>query len=244
MTFAEVHGSPGERPRLAGLMRALWPVMVAFLLAGYLLRAAYPRPELPTTAVGVLLLLLALALAWAVQSMRLRFEGFLKGARGEETVGRILAFLPSDYRVFHGLSPAGAGAWGASPRQDFDHVVVGPTGIHLIETKSWRGRMTVEAGRLLCDGKPPDRAPMAQVRDAAHLLAATLATVMGRQLEIQPVICSALNTVVGGRTTLDGVIVCNAREVTMILREPGGERLSKEEVQAVAATLLDLENAN
>lgn len=68
-----------------------------------------------------------------------------KGARGEEQVGRILAPLRGlGYAVLHDL---GMG------RGNIDHVVVGPTGVFVVETKAWRGRVYLERGRrLMCSG--------------------------------------------------------------------------------------------
>ena len=62
-SHARVFGSPGERARLAGLVRATWPIFVVIAAGGYLVRAALPLPRLGSTAVGVLFLLLAIGLA-------------------------------------------------------------------------------------------------------------------------------------------------------------------------------------
>jgi hypothetical protein len=72
---------------------------------------------------------------------------FLIGASGEEEVMEHLAFLPDDYHVFNDLK-IDFGKWiywkkGKDGDKNIktsqiDHLVVGPTGIFLIETKKWR----------------------------------------------------------------------------------------------------------
>jgi Flp pilus assembly protein TadG len=61
------------------------------------------------------------------------------GLSGERHVGQVLAReLPQEYALINGLKlPRGAG--------DIDHVVVGPTGVFLLETKTMAGQIVCEA---------------------------------------------------------------------------------------------------
>jgi hypothetical protein len=70
---------------------------------------------------------------------RARAAQVMLGFSGERQVGRVLASeLPQEYVLFNGLSlPRGAG--------DIDHLVVGPTGLFLLETKTMAGRIICEA---------------------------------------------------------------------------------------------------
>ncbi len=87
------------------------------------------------------------ALAWEKER-----QSFRKGARGEAVVADILARLSDSYFVIHNL-PTSNGAYG-----DYDHVVIGPTGIFVIETKDWRGHVTTDGhGELLRNGYPTER---------------------------------------------------------------------------------------
>ena len=233
---ARVSGSPGERARVAGLVRAAWPLFAACVGAGYLLRAALPWPVLGTTAAGFLLLALALLFAGAVAVSRQRMASFVKGARGEERVARELAFLPGGYRVYHGVAlrhnaimPSGG---------DFDHIVVGPTGVFVVETKNWDGRITVEDGRILYDGNEPDRAPLDQVKAAANALRRALQEACGAEIAVRPVVCFAADSLSADSQGAAGVIVCNARSVNAVIRDSSEPPLP-ESVQAKAAALLD-----
>jgi hypothetical protein len=71
---------------------------------------------------------------------------FLKAATGEAHVGYILERFPDDYRVIHDLTTAFG---------NIDHVVVGPSGVYIIDTKNWKGVVTADGnGELLLNGRP------------------------------------------------------------------------------------------
>ena len=200
--FAEVRGTPGIGPRMSGLLRILWPLFAGALLAGWLVRAALPAPALGRAGAGAAMLLLALGLGVYVAWSRRRLEHFLKGARGEETAARALVFLPAGFEVFHGVRLPG----GAAGTVELDHVVVGPGGLFVIETKNWSGRITAAGGKILCDGREPDRPPLEQVRQAAAALRRTLAE--KEELPLQPVLSFAAGDLEAPVRGMEGVIVC------------------------------------
>ena len=214
--FARVTGSPGEAPRLTGLLRVIWPFVGSALVAGYLLRAAFPHPPLNTTAIGAGFLALAGVLAWSVSLGRHRLHSYLKGAKGEEWVARLLGFLPASFRVYHGMHVAGTLLKGGS---DYDHVVVGPTGVFLIETKNWAGRITVQDGEVLYNGEKPDRPPLMQVKAAAAALRRDLRAEAHRGVDVQPVLCFAEGLLQGGRAGAAGVLICTRHTLMDTLQE-------------------------
>lgn len=220
---ARVSGSPGERPRLAGLLLALWPILLIVAAGGYLLRAALPAPPLGTTLVGVLFLALGVALAYALTASRQRLEAFFKGARGEERVAHTLAFLPSGYHVFHGLAASSRSL--AQQARDYDHLVVGPRGVFLVETKNWVGQITASGGAIRYDGQTPSRDPLRQARRAAQVMQAEIREACGCRLAVHPIVCFAANTVAEGRFGVDGVVVCNRDVLNEQILDPHNERL-------------------
>ena len=68
-----------------------------------------------------------------------------KNALGKATVGFVLEALTDGYIIFNDLSTLSS---------RIDHIVIGPTGIFMIETKNWRGTIRPDGqGELLCNGK-------------------------------------------------------------------------------------------
>jgi len=154
-----------------GLARSLWPMMLILVAFGYLLRAAIPAPALSSTMTGLLFLALAVMLAAAANRCRDPLANYLKGARGEETVARLLATLPGEWHVFHGIAMPAARFHRSRGGGDIDHVVVAPGCVFVIETKNWSGTISIQSGTLLCDGVPPDRDPIQQLIRASFPLA-------------------------------------------------------------------------
>src|SRR6266404_2554839 len=92
---------------------------------------------------------------WAYRQMEIlekKRNELRKGARGEVAVGLILADFPDTFCVINDLT---------TKFGNVDHVVVGPTGIFALDTKTWRGIISSDGkGELLLndrqseDGKP------------------------------------------------------------------------------------------
>jgi len=85
-----------------------------------------------------------------------RIKHARKGKRGEEFIGSILEKLPDNYTVIHDIE---------TPYGNVDHIVVGPTGVFVIETKSHHGRITERNGLLLRNNKPLEKNFIKQVLD-------------------------------------------------------------------------------
>jgi hypothetical protein len=74
-----------------------------------------------------------------------------RGGEGETVIGKILATFPDGYYVFNDVKVPGQKA-------NLDHVVVGPTGVFMLDTKNWRGLVEDDgAGELLLNRKRLDR---------------------------------------------------------------------------------------
>jgi hypothetical protein len=71
------------------------------------------------------------------------------GAVGEKIAGKILASLPDGFCVINGV---------AAEYGDLDHVVVGPTGVFVLDSKNWRGVVASDGnGELLLNGQATDK---------------------------------------------------------------------------------------
>lgn len=226
VSTASVHGIPGERARATGVVRAVWPLLLAIFLCGAFLGAVLPRITL--VAAGIGFLAASVFLVWAVRDGLRGLEGYFKGARGEEAVAALLASLPSEYQVFHDVSCGAAGG--------IDHVVVGPKGLFVVETKCWAGRVTVEKGVVLCNGAVPTRSPIAQVRLAAQALVRVLSEGLDTVPTPVPVVCFASNTLAEICVKQDDTTVCNATVLLALIEEHPG-RVSSDDIERIVKVL-------
>ena len=71
-------------------------------------------------------------------------QAWSAGADGEEQVAQALAGLePLGWVVMHDV------AWPGRPRANLDHVLVGPGGVLVVDTKNWSGTVTADTDRGL-----------------------------------------------------------------------------------------------
>ncbi|MDD4016949.1 MAG: nuclease-related domain-containing protein [Kiritimatiellae bacterium] len=224
---ARVHGVPGERARAAGVMRAVGPLLAALFACGLFTGAVLPRIGLGAAGAGFLVA--AGVLVWAVRDGLRGIDAFFKGARGEERVAALLAVLPSGYHVFHDVACCG-GAGG------IDHVVAGPTGLFVIETKCWSGTVTFDKGALLVNGARPSRPPLTQARASACALSRFLADRVGESPSCLPVVCFASDTFQPGKMSFEGAVICNAAVLPGLIAAHEGH-LSPDEIERIVKVM-------
>jgi hypothetical protein len=116
--------------------------------------------------------------------LRARAERYERGAEGEERTHAVLAELVADgYVLLDDLAIPGSKA-------NIDHVLVGPAGVFVIDSKHYSGRLSINRGTLWHNQYPQDR-ELADVRrevDAvvAAMTAAGLATAW---IPVHPYLC-------------------------------------------------------
>jgi hypothetical protein len=213
--YARVMGSPGEGARTAGMLRSFWPVLVLVGLIGYVLGVALPPfGDPPRILAGFVLLVLAGAIVWSANHCRSSYGLFLKGARGEEEAARLLNFLPAGCYVFHSVQLDHSTGRGAG---DFDHIVVTPGGVFVIETKNWSGEIDVMDGQIYVDGEASSFGPVEQVQESAQMLAEWFQEQQKVTPEIKRVLCFVTSHIASGPKQVDGVWVCDGQSLTEIL---------------------------
>jgi hypothetical protein len=149
------------------------------LLAGYAIGAAFP---IRGFALGwvllidtLLLLLVVLISKWAsdkIDIMDRQRMAWRKGATGEAHVAQTLAELPNEFVVINDVSKRFG---------NIDHVLVGPTGVFVIDAKNWTGTVKADGeGDILLNGnrlpKPPIKALLRSVMDFQNKLKALTET--------------------------------------------------------------------
>jgi hypothetical protein len=79
-------------------------------------------------------------------------EMYERGAEGERRTAEVLAGLPSDaWTVFHDLR------WPGRRFANVDHIVVGPPGVFVIDSKNWAGTIRLRHNVLSSNGYPKER---------------------------------------------------------------------------------------
>ena len=228
--FARVYGSPGEAPRVLGLLRAFWPLLLICLAIGYLVRALLPAPALNQSQIGILFFLVAVAsailLAWGDR----RLGNFLKGAKGEEWVAHELAFLSAEYAVFNGLRLGGG-------KQNFDHIIVGPAGVFVVETKNWKGAVEFRDGKLYAGGKEPSRPPLKQVKAATAELVSYIDDAEYGDVPVHSVLCFLGTKLPEEIMNVNGVVVCAGRRLIDVLQETFDQPVSESMREQVVSEL-------
>jgi hypothetical protein len=74
------------------------------------------------------------------------------GAEGEVRTARLLETLEADgFRVLHDRKIPGARS------ANIDHVVIGPPGIYVVETKSYKGSLQMRGDEVFVAGRPEER---------------------------------------------------------------------------------------
>jgi hypothetical protein len=152
-----------------------------------------------------------------------------RGIRGEERIGRLLAELePEGYRALHEVDIG---------RGDADHVLVGPTGVFVIETKEWQGRFYPRGGRLMFNQRPADEV-VSQVTAAAIVIRRRLKRA-GIDVWVQAVIASTSASVHASPLRLGHVTALEADHLPAFVRSRRGEIDAGTIARVIAAVLAD-----
>jgi hypothetical protein len=158
--------------------------------------------------------IVAAGLAW-----RLRFRvtpdilAWRRGAAGERRTARLLGPLERrGWAVLHDLAIPGTQA-------NIDHLVIGPGGVVVIDTKQYRGRLWLDADGLLWRGRHLVLAALRKVRWAADQADDVLGVVDVQILDVQILAIMAVHgaQVPWGQLTVDGVIIAPARRMPDLL---------------------------
>ena len=149
-----------------------------------------------------------------------------KGTLGEAAVGLILEGLPDSYIVFNDPGKR---------RGNIDHIVIGPTGIFVIDTKNWRGVITPDSqGELLCNGKSTGRGEVKSLLRSIASLRTKINVLTHREDFIQGMIAFPLARVEARWGTTRNVhCVTDDRILDYIQHYNFSRRLKDEEIELI-----------
>lgn len=149
--------------RLSGMGHWALPLAAITFASGILFLITGLKWAVILVLAGPTIMLLSLAI---MRMGEMRGMGWTKGYVGELIVASCLRRLPQGYHIFNDVHLPGA-------QGNIDHVVVGPTGVYVIETKSYSGNYIVRGDRWFLDDdlrKEEIRSPSIQAkRNAATL---------------------------------------------------------------------------
>lgn len=149
------------------------------------------------------------------------------GILGEERVAEVLAELETEgFRVLHDLDTG---------RGNADHVLVGPTGVFVIETKDWGGRFYRRGGRLMFNDKPADQV-VGQVTATALAIRERLEAA-GIDVWVQAVIASTRAKVSTGLMRIGHVTIADADRLPELVRAAKGSMDADTAARAIGAIL-------
>ena len=198
--MAKIHGVAGEWARVKGTISGLKVLFAGFVVLGFSMAYLLFSGLL----LGSILLIASIAfILWGLSRAQSRIERSFKGARGEERVAGILQSLPPDYHVFNDFIACGV---------HVDHVIAGPVGVFAIETKCWRGAVTLEEGHILLDGQLPDRAPLKQALQEAELVKTELGK-LGWTGSVTPVLTFASDNFEAAIAESQGAVIINSNHL-------------------------------
>lgn len=160
--------------------------MMAIFLAGQeWVRHLMELPPSPYLTSGVAAIVVPIC-AWRFMRIRRKLANLRLGRDGEKAVGQGLESLREQgAKVFHDIPGANF---------NLDHVVIAPTGIFVVETKTY-SKPAKGQGKLYFDGTHitgvngycSDKAVI-QVQAAAHWLGVLIRNTTGKQFHVKPVI--------------------------------------------------------
>jgi hypothetical protein len=218
-----------------GIILVVGPLVNSALAGSAGDKHAKVHPAFPDGTVRLIAVLFAtgamLTLGKEVWGRRNPTEAWGKGAEGERLTAKALDPLKTDGHILlNDLRIPGK-------RSNVDHILIGPTGVYVIESKNYSGKVRITRRTVTLNGRHRDR-DIREVLREAELVETVLA---GRPeaVVVRPLLWLHAAEVTGSmfsEPVVQGVRIGSSRKLTAWIR--GQARvLSQGDVQAIAGTL-------
>jgi hypothetical protein len=145
---------------------------------------------------------------------------------GQRTDRYLAALSDAGYILLHDRRLPGG-------RDRLDHLVVGPTGVCVVEKKPWRGQLAVEDDRLFVDGRHRDHAADQLLRAATATQDALIGELKPLGVTVRPILWFHLTDLPLLKRTVRGAAVTGGRGLSRAIRI-GPTVLTPEQVMAIA----------
>jgi hypothetical protein len=171
----------------------------------------------------------AIFLVGAVAALPMSARAWGKGAAGERRTATYLKPLEeAGFIVLHDRRVPGS-------RANIDHVAIGPGGVWVIETKSWRGKISIENDEIVLNGWRQGAVDQA-LRNAAAVQVAAAADLERLGVNTRPVLCFHRTRLPWFRRSVRGVEIGDGDRLAKLLHR-AETRLDEGAVMHLAATL-------
>ena len=209
-------------------VRAAWPVLVGITLIlmvlAYLVGLSLGLPWLGATAAA----LVAMAMLYLVVDRPQFIDAWRVGAEGERKTGRRLAELESaGFVVLHDRLAPGYGG-------NIDQLVIGRSGVWVVETKSLKGSVELTNDRLFVNGQARDKIIDQVYREATATQIALGDALKPLGVTATPVLCLHRARLPWFDRQIRGVTLVNGRSLARLIRN-APTVLTAEQTQGIAA---------
>jgi hypothetical protein len=107
---------------------------------------------------------------------------YQQGEEGEAWTAELLEQLPTAFRSLHDRAIPGS-------RANIDHIVVGPTGVFMVDSKNFHSRISLSKGTLWCGRHPMTEKLRKALWESEEVEHATATQPSGYAMPVTPVLC-------------------------------------------------------
>lgn len=151
------------------------------------------------------------------------------GAEGEVRTGRLLEPLEAEgFRILHDRKIPGA------RNANIDHIVFGPPGIFVVETKSYAGSLQIRGDEVFVAGRRKNGWIDEVKREASAVQTALADEVLAHGWPVMPIICVHRADLPWFRSEVQGVRIVSGKDLVSRLRK-ADPVLSPADVERLAA---------
>jgi hypothetical protein len=201
------------------------PVLLAWAAAGLWLAVV---AEVVVPPVGIVVFVFVVVTAAQSVFIPGRTAAWAIGAKGELATAQALNELKTEgFVVLHDRLIPGSSA-------NIDHIVIGPPGVAVVETKSYSGRLRVRGDDVYVGGYRKTAQTIEEARREALAVTVALGPDLEcRSVKVRPILCVHRADLPFFPGSPQGVSIVNGRGLVKTLRE-APHRLSPEDIRTLA----------
>jgi hypothetical protein len=207
------------------------PMLIAVSGAAVVLAAAAVVLGLPL--VGLTIAVMVLAVVVELLAPPRRAWSWAVGAGGEVLTALALEQLKTEgFVILHDRRIPGSSA-------NIDHIVIGPPGVSIVETKSFRGKLKVRGGDVYVGGYRRTASTVEEARREALTVQVALGDELERRrLRVRPFLCVHRAELPFFDASPQGVLIVDGRGLVKSLRK-APPRLAPDDVRVLAGLVND-----